>query len=73
MKNALLLLILTTLSSCGPSHQKNRDDILISETTIDSVSAIQSVKHDGHLFIVYDGFHSGNIIHHPDCSCQKTK
>ncbi len=33
---------------------------------------VDTVKHDGHLFVRYQGYRHGNILHHPDCpKCQQ--
>lgn len=38
----------------------------------DNASTLQTVHHDGHDFILYDGnSYAGGIIHHPGCPCRK--
>ena len=32
---------------------------------------IQTISHAGHLFVIWDGYNAGGIIHSPACSCIK--
>lgn len=31
-------------------------------------SEVYTVQHDGHMFVLYDGWKEGGILHHPSCS-----
>jgi hypothetical protein len=59
----LILIALLGLCSCGPSR--------FTADNPNETSDVRTVRHDGHLFVLYEGIHQGNVIHHPGCPCLK--
>ena len=40
-----------------------------SDTEIAGGENLSTFSHDGHLWVVYDGYRAGGLSHHPDCPC----
>ena len=38
------------------------------EGRVYKTSEVFTVEHDDHLFVVFDGYREGGIIHHPTCT-----
>lgn len=72
------LLVGCLLLGCGSEPEQSKSPILIEEesavvsnTFITHGERIQTIEHDGHLFILYSGTYKASLLHHPDCPCQK--
>lgn len=57
-------LITASLCSCSPEGEE-----LITSA---GSGTLETATHDGHKFIIYEGYRSGNAFHHPSCDCLKT-
>jgi hypothetical protein len=66
MKNIVLLSILL-LCGCGeyPQYPNSKT------TKFSAIDEIKTVEHDGHEFVIWDGYRNGTMIHHPSCHCLK--
>lgn len=78
MKTILLLIVILT-GCCGEKPQNVVKDVekpkdsTISRTPYQGCNyySVSTIKHDNHLFIIWDGSQKGGLLHHPDCPCSK--
>lgn len=54
----------------GPSAQETPPPVVVSETFRRYNANIQTIRHDGHLWVVTMATYT-NTVHHPDCPCHK--
>jgi len=61
----LLVCAFILLCGCGPNPH------YIESTNRKNAGSftLQTVEYDGHKFILADGYHAGNLLHHPNCDC----
>lgn len=76
MKKFLICLTALVLFGCtentetqGEIKQKPVEDKCYTQYYETDNTIIYSVKIEGHQYIIYDGNHSGNIIHAAHCPC----
>ena len=65
MKKILLLFAICTVCSCETPQVKHK---LIVSSVGDQVKEVE-IK--GHIYLIYDSYHAGNIIHAEHCPCRK--
>ena len=77
MKKILLLLFaICTICSCTSTDaeikalQEKVDSVSISRTNNRIYSNIKEVVVKGHVYLIFDGYYSGNIIHAEHCPCK---
>ena len=75
MKKILILLAALGLVGCDSIETEK---IKTTETTKikyyrNDNSFIYSIEIEGHLYIVFDGYHEGSIIHAEHCPCRMVK
>lgn len=72
-----ILILLAAICCCGCSTIETKE-VKTTETTkikyyrLDHTS-IYSIEVEGHLYIVFDGYHEGSIIHAEHCPCKTIK
>ena len=66
MKKILLLFAICTVCGCVDTPH-------VKETVyVDSVAGnVKEVEVKGHIYLIYDSYHAGNIIHAEHCPCRK--
>jgi len=65
MKKLLFVIALIIFSGCGGTNQNVQG--VETHTDIGKYGDLYTVEHDGHDFVVYDGYKAGGFTHHPDC------
>lgn len=77
MKKILLLLFaICTIYSCERTDvdikalQEKVDSVKISRTNDRIYSNIKEAEVKGHIYLIFDGYYSGNIIHAEHCPCK---
>lgn len=76
MKKILLLFAICTICSCTSTDaeikalQENLDSVKNSRTRDRIYSDIKEVEVKGHIYLIFDGYHAGNIIHAEHCPCK---
>ena len=74
MKKVLLLFAICTICSCGTETDAEKK---ASKERLDSIendyirSCVEEVEIKGHIYLIYNGHHEGNIIHAEHCPCKK--
>ena len=78
--NIILAMALVLATGCTKASGRPKPKPTVtSETKIIrnngySCGELKTVKHDGHLFVVFFGGYKGGLTHHPDClKCKNTK
>lgn len=67
MKTKHLLILTLAIAGTGCELPKPK-------TYADAIATdVHTIKHEGHLFVIFFGFEKGGICHHPSCPCMKTK
>lgn len=71
-----ILILLAAICCCGCSSVETNATTTTDKPKIkyyrDDHTFIYSIEIEGHLYIVFDGYHEGGIIHAEHCPC-KTK
>lgn len=71
-----ILILLSVICCCGCSSVETKATSTTEKPKIkyyrDDYTFIYSIEIEGHLYIVFDGYHEGGIIHAEHCPC-KTK
>ena len=76
MKKILLLFVIWAICSCTSTDaeikalQEKVDSVEISRTNDRIYSSIKEVEVKGHVYLIFDGYYSGNIIHAEHCPCK---
>ena len=72
MKKVLLLFAICTLCSCArtDAEMKAVHEKLDSVESERIYSDIEEVKIKGHIYLIFNGNHKGNIIHAEHCPCK---
>lgn len=66
-----LLILLATICCCGCiSVETNATALPKIKYYRNDNSFIYSIEIEGHLYIVFDGYHEGSIIHAEHCPCK---
>lgn len=79
MKKILLLFAICTICSCTRTDVEtkallvNLDSIKNTRTNNSIDNCIKEVNVKGHIYLIYDGYHEGNIIHAEHCPCKASK
>ena len=55
-----ILLFMVAMTSCGGAP---------NEGEVSTSSRVKTIQHDGHLFVLFKGYESVALIHHPGCEC----
>lgn len=66
-----ILILLTAFCCCGCCSTEIDATQNAKKVMSFSVGSIYSVEVEDHIYIVYDGAYSGNIIHAEHCPCKK--
>jgi len=73
MKKILLLFAICTICSCArtDTEKKTFHEYLDSiEENRRIINHIKEVNIQGHIYLIFDGFHEGHIIHAEHCPCK---
>ena len=76
MKKILLLFAICTICSCTSTDaeikalQENLDSVKNSRTRDRIYSNIKEVEVKDHIYLIFDGYYAGNIIHAEHCPCK---
>ena len=69
-----ILILLATICCCGCSSVETKATSTTETTKIkyyrNDHTFIYSIEVEGHLYIVFDGYHEGGIIHAEHCPCK---
>lgn len=69
-----IFILLTTICCCGCGSVETKATSTTEITKIkyyrNDHTAIYSIEIEGHLYIVFDGYHEGGIIHAEHCPCK---
>ena len=41
----------------------------LEEKKVPESHELRTVMHDGHMWVIYHGYNSGGLSHHPGCDC----
>lgn len=76
MKKILLLFAICTICSCAGTEAEKKElyekiDSIKNIRANDRVYyCIKEVEVKGHIYIIFDGYYGGNIIHAEHCPCK---
>lgn len=65
MKKILLLFAICTM--CGCETPQVKDSQIVSS----GGDIVKEVEIKGHIYLIFDGYYKGNIIHAEHCPCRK--
>lgn len=69
-----ILILLAVICCCGCSSIDIKNTATTETTKIkyyrNDHTFIYSIEIEGHLYIVFDGYHEGSIIHAEHCHCK---
>lgn len=71
MKKVLLLFAICTICSCAGRTNAEKKAYYEKLDSDRICSSIKEVEIKGHIYLVYNGYHEGNIIHAEHCPCKK--
>lgn len=73
LQRLVILLAVLALAGCDGRESPATHDGKPSVATIATHYRLETISHDGHLWVVVFGYsyHTGGLAHHPDCPCRK--
>ncbi len=69
MKKILLLFAICTVCGCESPQVKEKQTV--SKTRWED--KVHEVEVKGHIYLIFNGYNKGNIIHAEHCPCKTTK
>ncbi len=73
-KIMLFATVMLMMSSCDyklDEAQKNEHTAKVKHIVETAKYDVDEIEYDGHTYLVYDGYESGNMIHSASCKCHK--